>query len=69
MTNIVFLAYRDRPHGMIPASHDGQLLTFASLDEAREGAGPLGVGAATSWAAAVELCKRHGLAVPERHEN
>jgi hypothetical protein len=63
---IVFVAFRDsgEENGMAPVTRDGRLALFPSRDEARAAAGALGVGAAQTWARAMQLCKRYGINPP-----
>jgi len=59
-----YIAWQDG-NPMRPASHRGRLVLFQDLDHARAGAGVLGVPACVRWARVVEVCRLHGLEVPD----
>jgi len=64
---VYFVAMRDSGEkaGMVPASDAGRLALYPDLGAARANAGALGVAAPMRWPRVVELCRRHGLALPE----
>jgi hypothetical protein len=63
---VVFIAYRATDGAMLPLAQAGRLVTFPSLQAAKEAAGALGVGAPVTWARVTEICRWRGLELPER---
>lgn len=61
MRGVFYIAWKDNGADMIPVSHRGKLVLFGSLEESRNGAGPLGVGVAVGWGRVLEICKQYGL--------
>jgi len=59
-----YIAWKDGSP-MRPASHRGRLVLFPSREDARDAAGVLGVPACVRWARVVEVCRLHGLEVPD----
>ena len=59
-----YIAWKDGSP-MRPATCNGTLALFPSREVARDAAGVLGVPACVRWARVVEVCRLHGLEVPD----
>lgn len=61
---IHYIAFADHAPEMVPVSHSGHLVTFASREAATDAAGVLGVAAAVETSRLPGLCREFGLEMP-----